>query len=394
MGQARVDKETGRRPLDLFPIIRSRNIEEIREALIRLYGAGLNLPCQAEGLYVRANYWQSQNLGLSYWSFETPFQFEFPTASFFRQQICLRGSADIRFGRIKGRVTREETCVVPPEALVAAAFTPRFEQFGLRINADSMLSKLAALMGAMPSRKLVFDQTTRADSQAIGNIQRTLMFFAAELDALGSKMPSLVVAELEQALIVSFICNNPHNYSAFLEERTRSPASWQVRRAEEYIEAHWNQPITIEALACATSASARSLFHQFKRSRGQSPIAFVKEVRLRRAREMLERTDVTPSVTETALACAFVNLGHFAHDYFKRFGERPSETLRRRGSKTMTSASPLPLFASAVGRRVADAADPQISRPETPAVTTINLSAEPSNLVMGRKPALRRQFVH
>jgi hypothetical protein len=30
-----------------------------------------------------------------------------------------------------------------------------------------MLSKLAALMGAMPSRKLVFDRTTRADSQAL-----------------------------------------------------------------------------------------------------------------------------------------------------------------------------------------------------------------------------------
>jgi hypothetical protein len=141
----------------------------------------------------------------------TPFQLEFPAATFFRQQICLRGSADIRFGRIEGRVTREETCVVPPEALVAAAFTPGFEQFGLRINADSMLSKLAALMGAMPSRKLVFDQTTRADSQAIGNLQRMLMFFAAELDALDTKMPSLVVAELEQALIVSFICNIVHS---------------------------------------------------------------------------------------------------------------------------------------------------------------------------------------
>ena len=245
----------------------------------------------------------------------------------------------------------------------------------------------------MPSRKLVFDQTMRADSQAIGNIQRTLMFFAAELDALGSKMPSLVVAELEQALIVSFICNNPHNYSAFLEERSRSPASWQVRRAEEYIEANWNQPITIEELARATSASARSLFHQFKRSCRQSPMVSVKEVRLRRAREMLERTDVTPSVTETALACGFVNLGHFAHDYSKRSGERPSETLRRRGSKTMIRRAHY-LFASAVGRRVEDAADPQISRPETPVATTINLSAEPSNLVMGRKPALRRQFVH
>jgi len=70
-------------------------------------------------------------------------------------------------------------------------------------------------------------------------------------------------------------------------------------------------------------------------------MAFVKEMRLRRAREMLVRTDLSPSVTETALACGFTNLGHFARDYFKRFGERPSETLRRRCSKTLTSASVL-----------------------------------------------------
>ncbi len=136
--------------------------------------------------------------------------------------------------------------------------------------------------------------------------------------------------------MVSFICNNPHNYSAFLEDRTRSAASWQVRRAEEYIEAHWDQPITIEALAQVTSASTRSLFYQFKRNRGQSPMTFVKEVRLRRAKEMLERIDRGPSVTETALACGFTYLGHFANDYFKRFGERPSETLRRRRSKSPT----------------------------------------------------------
>ena len=152
------------------------------------------------------------------------------------------------------------------------------------------------------------------------------MFFALELD---SSTPSLAIAELEQALIVSFICSNRHNYSNLLDDRTRPIASWQVRRAEEYIEAHWNQPITIEELAQATSASARSIFHQFKNDRGKSPMAFVKQVRLRHAREMLERKDQNPSVTATAFACGFTNLGHFARDYFKRFGERPSDTVRR-----------------------------------------------------------------
>jgi transcriptional regulator GlxA family with amidase domain len=68
-------------------------------------------------------------------------------------------------------------------------------------------------------------------------------------------------------------------------------------------------------------------------------MAFVKQVRLRRAREMLESNDLTRSVTEVAFACGFGNLGHFAGDYFKCFGERPSDTFKRvrqqRGSKKL-----------------------------------------------------------
>ena len=249
------------------------------------------MPRRAEDFDVKVNYWHSQNIGLSYCISGGSVQLEAPDTNFFRQQIFLRGGADIRFGRIERQVTNEDTCVVPPEVSVDVDISSGSEQFVLRIEADVLLNKLAALIGRTPSQKLVFDQTTRANNQVPGHLGRMLMFFAAELDALNSKMPSLVLAELDQALIISFICNNPNNYSAFLDDRTLPAASWQVRRAEEYIEAHWDQPITIEDLVRVTSASARSLFHQFKRSRGQSPMAFVKQMRLQRARDMLGRTD-------------------------------------------------------------------------------------------------------
>jgi len=320
-----VDTRTSSKPLDSFPIIRSRNIEEIRQAFIQSYDARrLNLPRDAEGFEFRANHWQSQNIALTYLS-GAPFELEFPSANFFRQAF-VRGGADIRFDGIERQVTNQVSCVLPPEALVTAAYAPGFEHFGLRIKADCLLSKLAALIGATPWRELQFDQTMRADNAAIGNLRRTLMFFAAELERA---TPALAIAELEQALIVSFICSNRHNYSAFLDNNARPVGSWQVRRAEEYIEAHWNQPMTIEELARVTSAGARSIFYQFKKDRGQSPMAFVKQVRLRHARHMLERNP-NPSVTATALACGFSNLGHFARDYFKRFGERPSDTIKRR----------------------------------------------------------------
>jgi transcriptional regulator GlxA family with amidase domain len=44
---------------------------------------------------------------------------------------------------------------------------------------------------------------------------------------------------------------------------------------------------------------------------------------------MLAHSGVNRSVTQIAVECGFGNLGHFAGDYLKRFGERPSETLKR-----------------------------------------------------------------
>jgi transcriptional regulator GlxA family with amidase domain len=138
----------------------------------------------------------------------------------------------------------------------------------------------------------------------------------------------------------------PFRNADLLVEKTprRSPMTWQVRRAEYYIEAHWNETITIGKLAQATAASARSIFHHFKISRGQSPMSFVKEVRLQHAREMLQQSGCAHSVTEIAVACGFGNLGHFSSDYFKRFDELPSETLRR--SKSRFAGPSLNEFAS------------------------------------------------
>ncbi len=105
-------------------------------------------------------------------------------------------------------------------------------------------------------------------------------------------------------------------------------AFWQVRRAEAYIEANWEQPLTIEALALVAGVSARTLFHSFKKSRGYSPMDFVKRIRLNHARRMLQDTHNSTSVTDVAFTCGFGNLGHFSGYYRRAFGETPSATLR------------------------------------------------------------------
>ena len=128
-------------------------------------------------------------------------------------------------------------------------------------------------------------------------------------------------------LLIAFLTANPHNFTDALERDQPRPAPWQVRRVEEYIAANWNRPITVEALAAAAGASARSIFKAFRDSRSCSPMAFVKSVRLQHARRILQQPDSATTVVSTAFACGFLNPGHFARDYRLAFGELPSETL-------------------------------------------------------------------
>jgi len=103
-----------------------------------------------------------------------------------------------------------------------------------------------------------------------------------------------------------------------------------VRTVKNYVDAHWDQPLTVEMLAKAADVNPRTLFKHCKRSLGLTPLEYVKSVRLKNARAMLQTADLSTTVLGIALKCGFQNQGHFARDYRLAFGERPSETLARR----------------------------------------------------------------
>jgi AraC family ethanolamine operon transcriptional activator len=83
---------------------------------------------------------------------------------------------------------------------------------------------------------------------------------------------------------------------------------------------------TVTQLCVATGVSRRTLQNAFLRVLDMSPLAYIKAVRLKQAREALKNAR---SVTDAATACGFWHFGHFSQDYQAMFGERPSDTLRR-----------------------------------------------------------------
>jgi transcriptional regulator GlxA family with amidase domain len=130
-------------------------------------------------------------------------------------------------------------------------------------------------------------------------------------------------------MLAAFLSGAAHNYSYLLDAPPPGLAPRQVWLAESFIEAHWDEPLTIDSLAAVVGVGARSIFKAFKDYRGYSPMAFVKDIRLQRAREMFILARPGDSVTAVAYRCGFQNHGHFARAYRSRFGESPSATLAR-----------------------------------------------------------------
>lgn len=314
----------------MFPLIRSRSPEKVREILVEGYGARRFVVARGgQEFDAWINRWHSKTVDLGYCSYGAGIEVEFPETEFYHQPFCLHGTAEYRVNRVPRPVGARETCLVPAGSAIAAEFRPGFEEIVLRLSAETVRAKLTALMGSLPGRALAFEPMVRLDTKAGGSLCRAVAHFIEEVSFGDIVRSPAALAEMEQMLVVTFLVCNRSNYSAQLETPERAPASHQMRKVEEFIEAHWNEPLTIEDMSRATALGARSIFHHFKRSRGQSPMNFLKQVRLDRARQMLMRTDAPMSVTEVSFACGFGNLGHFGADYFRRFGEYPSETARK-----------------------------------------------------------------
>src|SRR5207302_10722359 len=100
-------------------------------------------------------------------------------------------------------------------------------------------------------------------------------------------------------------------------------------RALDYPEAHVDAPLTAADLVAASQVSGRTLSQHCRDFKGMSPTRYLRNARFAKVRDALLRAEAEESVTAIASACGFTHLSRFAVEYRRRFGERPSDTLRR-----------------------------------------------------------------
>ncbi|MBR0810102.1 AraC family transcriptional regulator [Bradyrhizobium diazoefficiens] len=316
-------------PLSRSPVVRTRNPEEMRDALRTVYGAtGFDVTdsIDFEGV---ANYLVLPHIGLGFCGYAARTVVDFPEGDFARLQVGLKGKAGVVLGATTLPVDEQHSGITPPGQPATIIFEGGFEQLVLRIKTSALEKALTALLGVPPRGELLFDPIAPLKQPAAHLLRQLTMFLADQLNSTAAQLPRPTLIELEQALIMTFLSAQKHNYTELLESPATEPAPLIVRSAEEYIEANWARAVVIEELASQTNTSIRSLYAAFKKYRGYSPMQFAKSVRLRRARQMLLEGNPRTSVSQIAFKCGFANLGHFANDFRNMFGELPSEVLAR-----------------------------------------------------------------
>ena len=83
----------------------------------------------------------------------------------------------------------------------------------------------------------------------------------------------------------------------------------------------------VEKLSAALRMGRRQLLRKIRSLTGQSPVEFIRSVRLQRAKQLLEKHAGT--VSEIAFQVGFANLSHFTRRFREEFGVLPSEVARK-----------------------------------------------------------------
>ena len=140
----------------------------------------------------------------------------------------------------------------------------------------------------------------------------------------------LVGLPFVDSLVRGFLLATEHSHRDALTADGQLVAPAAIRTAAETIEAEAHLPMTLSSIARRSHISVRSLQQGFQRHLGTTPMAYLREVRLRRAHQTLLASDpYTVTVASVAYNWGFTNLGRFAAAHADRYRESPAKTLRR-----------------------------------------------------------------
>ena len=249
---------------------------------------------------------------------------------FYLVQMPIRGGEDVRCGAQTVQSRPGMAAVVSPTLPMRKRARANTAKIAVRIDRSLVERVCAQRLGHALDSPVEFDAAMPLDA-GTGADWRSLVDFLCQQLSLGNSLfqHPMVRAQVEELIATTLLLGQPHRQRDELLAPARAVAPRYVKRAEEYVVAHADQPIGIADIAAHAGVSARALFSGFRKYRNTSPKSLLNQVRLQRVRAALLEGGET--VTQAAVHWGFFHLGRFSAEYRRHFGELPSDTRKRAG---------------------------------------------------------------
>ncbi|EJU11255.1 AraC family transcriptional regulator [Sphingomonas sp. LH128] len=252
-----------------------------------------------------------------------------PLEDIYLFQFSLKGGARVGRGGDLVPLGAGDLWVHDPFEPVVLELDGGYTHFSIKVPRATLEEVVTRELGRRP-KEIRF---TRAPTRFLDQQQGLAEFVRAVCASSGAGPQNIFahprsVALTEEMLARLILLSVPHNYSDLLLARPAHAVPYYVKRVIDHIADHAADPLSLANLCRVSGVSARSLSAGFRAFCQTTPMHYLKNARLDRARDLLSTASGT-SVTEVALDCGFNHLSKFSRDYLLRFGERPSDTLCR-----------------------------------------------------------------
>jgi len=321
----------GSEPLAGHRLFRTNDLDEAREQVARLFCPHrLELCGRDAQLDTVQNAARLRHVSLHYLDYGadvriTPGQLE----TFFLIQMPLWGSAEIACGNECIVSTPVRPSVPSPTEHLDMRWKAGTPQLIVRIDRSALERALWKMLGYLGSAPLRFELGLDLDPKGSTTWRRAVRLLREEVEGDGALFVRESAArELENLVMTAILVGHRSNYSDLLGAPCSPAPRRVVSKAVELCESQSDLPMDVAELAAASGTSVRSLQEAFRRDLQTTPMSFIREVRLRRARgDLVSAAPGSITVSEVAANRGFTNLGRFSHLYRARYGELPHETL-------------------------------------------------------------------
>ncbi len=317
-------------PLEPFRLVDTHDTDEAREAIGRIFCPHFLVPrADRAQFHARHNAAVQPGYSVNFVSYGAEVEIDPGELSrFFLLQIPVRGGAEVRCG---GRTTLAEAgqraSILSPTLASRMVWGEGCEKLIVLLLRETV-EQLYAALTHRPADVIEFepgfDLTSPVGRGVLQHVQ--LLLHAAEQ---GDALPDAYRVMLRDGLSTLLLTSLAHSRSVALARPEADGGPRAVQRAMQFIEAAYARPFSAADVAEAAGVSLRALQDAFRKARDESLWQAVQGVRLEKLRASLMQAGETASVADAVYAAGLGHLGRAAAAYQARFGESPSQTLRR-----------------------------------------------------------------